>query len=158
MAYVTASGTTIGISTTVHAAATDTLAEYQALTYTSVGGVRTLGRFGDRANQVKFAVLGDGRMRTLAGARDAGVLDFVCAFDALDAGQLDMIAAADDGQSYDFKVVTNDGTSPNPDSEFYFTGLVLASELDVGENDSVLSMAFNVAVNSTVYRDLSAPP
>ena len=33
-------------------------------------------------------------------------------------------------------------------SEFYFTGLVLASELDVGENDSVLSMAFNVAVNS----------
>lgn len=156
MAYVTASGTTVGISTTSPASSVDTVGEFAALTYTTVGGVRTLGKFGDKANQVKFAIIGDGRVRTLAGAKDAGVLDFMCAFDALDVGQLAMIAAADSGTEYGFRIVTNDGAGANPDSEFYFRGVVLASELDVGENDSVLSISFNVTVNSQVYRDLSA--
>ena len=155
MPYVTASGSTVGISTTVPASTVDTLAEISALTFTTVGVVRTLGRFGDRANQVKFAVIGDGRVRTLAGARDAGVLDFMVAFDALDPGQLDMIAAADDGEEYAFRVETPDGVSPAPNSLFFFKGIVMASELDVGENDSVLSMTFNVAVNTTVWRDLT---
>lgn len=158
MAYVTASGTTIGISTTVPASTVDTLAEFQALSYTTVGGVMTLGSFGDVANLVTFATIGDGRMRKLAGARDAGTLTFQVAFEGLDAGQLDMIAANDDGQQYAFKVVTNDGQSPNPDSEWYFLGIVTSASLDVGTNDSVLSMTFNVAVNSTVYRDITAAP
>ena len=158
MAYVTASGTTIGISTTVPASTVDTLSEYAALTYTTVAGVMTLGSFGDVANLVTFATIGDGRMRKLAGARDAGTLTFQVAFEGLDTGQLAMIDANDDGQQYAFKVVTNDGQSPNADSEWYFSGLVTSASLDVGTNDSVLAMTFNVAVNTTVYRDITAPP
>lgn len=155
MAYVTASGTTIAISTTSPASSVDTLTELQALSFTNVNGVITLGTFGDVANLVSFAVLGDGRVRKLAGARDAGTLEFQVAFDALDTGQAAMLAANDDGLEYAFKIVTNDGTTGYTDSEFYFRGLVTSAALNVGSNDSVLSMNFNVTVNSTVFRSLS---
>lgn len=154
--YVTSSGTTFGISTTVPAATVDTTGEYDALTYTLVGGIRNLGRFGDRKNQVKFAVLGDGRVRTLGGARDAGVLDISVAFDALDPGQIAMIAAADTNDSYAFEVTTPDGQGVAVDSRFWFTGEVMAAELAVDENDSVLSMNFTVSVNTAVLRILTS--
>lgn len=158
MPYVTSSGTKFGISSTVPPASADTLTELAALTYTDVDGIMNLGSFGDERNLVDFAVLGDGRVRKLAGAADAGTLEIECAFDALSAGQTAMRAAYDDGQEYAFKVETRDGVSPNPNSMFYFRGPVTSKQLTVEENDSVLSQTFVVAVNSAVFDDLSAGP
>jgi hypothetical protein len=155
-AYVTSSGTTVAISTTPPASSVDSLAEISALTYEIVTGVMTLGTFGDVRNLVTFSIIGDGRVRKLRGAADAGTLTFQVAFDSEDAGQLAMIAASDGGDEFAFQVITNDGQPPNPNSEWYFRGLVTSSQLNVENNDSVLSMTFNVAVNSQVWRDLSA--
>lgn len=158
MPYVTSSGTKFQISTTVPTAATDSLTELAALTYTDVDGIMNLGTFGDTRNLVDFAVLGDGRVRKLAGAADAGTLEIECAFDALSAGQTAMREAYDDGQEYAFKVETRDGVTPNPNSMFYFKGPVTSKAINVNENDSVLSQTFVVAVNTTVFDDLSAAP
>jgi Phage tail tube protein, TTP len=148
LAYVTVRGTTFGISTTVPASTVDTAGEFAALTYTTVGGMRTLGEFGDESQLVKFEVIGDGRTRQLAGSKDAGVLECLCAYDAADAGQLAMIAAFDAGNEYAFKVSPNDGAST--DSIWYFIGPVTSKRVVAGENNSVLSIRFNVAVNSAV--------
>ena len=148
MAYVTVRGTTFGISTTVPASTVDTAGEFAALTYTTVGGVRTLGEFGDESQLVKFEVIGDGRTRQLAGSKDAGVLECLCAFDDTDAGQLAMVAAFDAGNEYAFRVEADNGTISN--SIWYFIGPVTAKRVVAGENNSVLSIRFNVAVNSAV--------
>lgn len=148
MAYVTVRGTTFSISTTVPASTVDTTGEYAALSWTAVGGIRTLGEFGDESQLVKFEVIGDGRTRQLAGSKDAGVIECMCAFDSLDTGQLAMIAAFDSGNEYAFRVVPNDGVTT--DSIFYFKGPVTSKRVIAGENNSVLSIRFNVAVNSEV--------
>ena len=148
MAYVTVRGSTFGISTTVPASTVDTAGEYAALTYTSVGGLRTLGEFGDESQLVRFEVIGDGRTRQLAGSKDAGVLECLCAFDDTDAGQLAMVAAFDAGNEYAFKVEADNGVTTN--SIWYFKGPVTAKRVVAGENNSVLSIRFNVAVNSEV--------
>ena len=153
MAYVTVRGTVFGISTTVPAASVDTIAEFEALSYTTVGGLRTLGEFGDESQLVKFEVIGDGRTRQLAGSKDAGVLECMCAFDYADAGQLAMIAAFDSGNEYAFKVEPDNGVSSN--SIFYFKGPVTSKRVVAGENNSVLSIRFNVAVNSAVLHDVA---
>lgn len=148
MAYVTVRGTSFRISTTVPAATVDTTAEYAALTYTNVGGLRTLGEFGDESQLVKFEIIGDGRTRTLAGSKDGGVLECLCAFDLTDAGQLAMIAAFDANNEYAFRIEPDDGVTTN--SVFYFKGPVTAKRIVAGENNSVLSIRFNVSVNSDV--------
>ena len=148
LAYVTVRGTTFAISTTVPATTVDTTGEYAALSYTAVGGVRTLGEFGDESQLVKFEVIGDGRTRQLAGSKDAGVIECLCAYDIADTGQLAMIAAFDAGNEYAFRVTPNDGVIT--DSVFYFKGPVTAKRIVAGENNSVLSIRFNVAVNSEV--------
>jgi hypothetical protein len=158
MPYITSSGTKFSISTTVPTAATDTLAELAALTFTEVNGIRTLGDFGDERNLVTFSVLGDGRTRKLAGAADAGTLNIQCAFDALDTGQIAMRAGYDSGEEYAFKVEFTDGVSPNPNSFFYFKGPITSKRNNVGGNDDVNSQTFIVAVNTTVFDDLSAAP
>jgi hypothetical protein len=158
MPYVTSSGTKFQISTTVPASTADTLAELSALTYTDVDGIMTLGEFGDTRNLVDFSVLGDGRVRKLAGAADAGTLEIECAFDSLSAGQTAMRSAYDSGQEYAFKVETRDGVTPNPNSMFFFRGPVTSKAVTVNDNDSVLSQKFVVAVNSAVFDDLSAAP
>jgi hypothetical protein len=154
--YVTSSGTKFSISSTPAPATADTLSEIAALTFTEVGGIMTLGTFGDTRNLVNFAVLGDGRTRKLAGAADAGTLNVECAFDALDPGQIAMRAAYDAGDEFAFKVEPQDGQAPNPNSMFYFKGPVTSKAVNVNNNDSVLSQTFVVAVNTTVFDDLSA--
>ena len=151
MAYVTVRGTTFGISTVVAASTVDTSGEYAALTYTTVGGVRTLGEFGDESQLVKFEVIGDGRTRQLAGSKDAGVIECLCAFDITDAGQLAMVAAFDSGGEYAFKVKPDDIAS-GTDTVWYFRGPVTSKRIVAGENNSVLSIRFNVAVNSEVIQ------
>lgn len=151
--YRTSSGTKFFISTTVPPAATDTITELEALTYTEVTGITNLGDYGDEANLVDLEVLGDGRVRHLMGARDAGTMNITVAHDKYDAGQKAMRLAMNAGQEYAFKIELLDGIDPDPGTKQYFIGPVTNQRQTVGDNGSVLGRTFDVSNNSGMFED-----
>ena len=109
----TTSGTKFYISTAAAASTVDTLAEYEALTWTEVGEIEDLGNVGDVSTEVTGAAIGDGRIRKAKGARNAGTMNVIC-FDTvpLDAGQLAVIDAEATNDNYAFKIELPDAPPP----------------------------------------------
>lgn len=92
--------------------AVDSLAEFDALNYTLIGEVQSLGQFGDEAKIVTFEALGDSRVRKSKGARDAGSFEIVCGRDPSDVGQIALKGAQLTNKTYAFKVVGGDAITP----------------------------------------------
>lgn len=152
---ITASGTKIYIGPAVTQAQADTLAEFQAITpWSEIGLVESLGEFGDSANDVTFAALGDARIRHAKGARDGGQMPITVAHDPTDLGQLAAEAAEATNNNYAFKVVLPDApTELYADSVYYFRGLVQSKRKNVGTNDNVIRNTYNVGINSEIFSD-----
>lgn len=150
---VTASGTRFYIG----AAATDTIdsiEEFEGLSgWVEVGLIESLGEFGDQANDVTFAAIGDSRVRHAKGARDAGTLALTCAHDPLDVGQAALEAAEATNNNYMFKVVLPDGPAGYSDTIQYFRGLVMSKRKNVGTNDNVIRNTYNIGINSEIYEN-----
>lgn len=148
MTINTSSGVKYYIGTT--AAATDA-ATFAADTYTEIKEVEDGSEFGDNANLVTFSALGDGRVRKLKGARDAGTLNLVCGRDHLDAGQIAVRAAELTKFNYNIKVQLADAADANDtNSVFYFKGMVMSQRAMVGTNDNVVKDQFTIAINSAL--------
>src|SRR5262245_23513936 len=153
---ITASGSRMYIGgNAVTSAEMDTLAEFEAVTtWTEIGLIESMGEFGDAANEVTFAALGDARIRKSKGARDAGTMEVVVGHDPLDTGQLAVETAEQTNSNYPFKVVIPDGpTDAYQDSIFYFRALVMSRRLNVGTNDNVVRKTYNIGINSEVFAD-----
>jgi hypothetical protein len=152
MAIITASGTRVYIGPNV-TTATDTLVEFQALSgWTEIGLIESVGEFGDQANDVTFAAIGDARVRHAKGARDAGTMALVCAHDPFDAGQLAVEAAEQTNNEFAFRVTLPDSPgTPFTDTEIYFRGLVASRRKNIGTNDNVVRNNYNVLVNSELF-------
>lgn len=147
----TATGTKIFIGPSV-TNATDTAAEFAALSWTEVGLVESLGEYGDQSSAVTFAVIGDGRTRKAKGARDAGSVTITVGHDSADVGQAALIAAEATYNNYAFKVVLPNRLNVSGTDEIqYFRGLVMSKRLNVGGNDNVVKDTFEVGINSPVY-------
>jgi hypothetical protein len=147
----TATGTKIFIGPSV-TNATDTTAEFAALSWTEVGLVESLGEYGDQSSSVTFAVIGDGRTRKAKGARDAGSVTITVAHDTTDAGQAALIAAEATYNNFAFKVVLPNRLNVTGTDEIqYFRGLVMSKRLNVGGNDNVVRDTYEVGINSPVY-------
>jgi hypothetical protein len=100
---------------------------------------------------VSFQSLGDGRVRHLKGARDAGTVSLVVGDDPLDAGQIAIRAAEQTKFMYNFKVEYED--APNADysnSVDYFRGLVMSARKQVGQGDNVLRRTFAIGINTDI--------
>jgi hypothetical protein len=153
----TASGTRIFIGG-VRAAATNTQAEYEALSWTEIGEVENLGEFGDESPLTNFASLGDARIRKLKAARDAGTLALVVGRDPADAGQNALKAAEQTKFEYAFKVEAADAADENDDnSVFYFGALVSSARNNFGTNDNVVRNSFNLAINTEILEVPTTP-
>lgn len=153
MGIITASGTTVEIGPQVTEPQADTLAEFQALSnWTLIGLVESVGEFGDQANDVTFAALGDARTRHAKGARDAGTMALVCAHDPLDPGQIAIELAEQTNQLFAFRVIIPDapGVTFTP-TVYYFRGLVSSRRKNIGTNDNIVRNTYNVLVNSQLY-------
>jgi hypothetical protein len=147
-----ASGTTFSV---VAASATPAnAAAYAALTvWQVVGLVESLGEFGDEANAISFAALGDGRVRKSKGARDAGTMAVTVAYDSTDGGQSLLETAEGTNVNYAFRVVLPiKATSGGTNEILYFMGLVMSKRNNVGNNDNIVRRTFNIAVNSPITR------
>lgn len=154
---VTASGTRVYIGPAVTAAQSDTLAEFQAISaWVEVGLVESVGEFGDQANDVTFAALGDNRTRHAKGARDAGTMPITVAHDPTDVGQAALAAAEATNDNYAFRITLPDGPVGFSDTEQYFRGLVQSKRKNVGNNDNVIRNTYNIGINSEIFEALAA--
>lgn len=151
---VTASGSKLYIGNAVSTTQADTLVEFQAMSgWTEVGLVENLGEIGDEASAVTGASVGDSRIRKAKGARDAGTAAIVCFWDPLDAGQAAMETAEQSDNNYAFKLVLSDAPAGYNNSIIYYRGLVMSRRKNIGVNDNIMRITFNVGVNSELFVD-----
>jgi hypothetical protein len=141
-------GGTTAIDYTTDAAA---IAAFEAMTWVEIKEVEDGGEFGDESADVSFQSLGDGRVRHLKGARDAGTIALVVGDDPLDAGQLAVRAAEKTKFQYNFKVEYEDAPSAlYENSVDYFRGLVMSARKNVGTGDNVLRRTFNIGISTEI--------
>ena len=152
MAATTLSGAIISIGP---ATILDTLVGLEALTpYTPIGEAEDYGEVGDDSPLVTFASVGDGRIRNVKGARNAGSMTLVCARDPLDAGQQALVAAEKTKFQYAIKIELPDKPNPTGTNTFlYFRALVASARNRMGTNDNVIRQVFTIAVNSQIFED-----
>lgn len=154
MTIKTASGTRIWIGPAI-ANTVDTEAEFEVLTFVEIGEVETLGEFGDEANIVNFSAIGDGRVRKLKGARDAGSLPLTVGRDPMDVGQAALVLAEKTKFEYAIKIEAADKPTPSHSNTiYYFRGLITSRRENYGENDNVVRKSFNIGINSEVLEIL----
>lgn len=127
-------------------------AGYELLTFVEAKEMESIGSFGDTANEIAFASLGDSRTRRLKGTRDAGTLDVVMGADYSDAGQLALIAAEKTDGDYAIKVVFNDAPSGGTPSVRYFLAAVGSVTEAVDAADNVLKLNCNLWINTGITR------
>lgn len=149
MTVKTLSGAKLSIGPAVTAAEADSLAEFEALVYQQVGEVEDMGESGDEAPLVTFASVGDGRVRNLKGARNAGVQALVVGHDPLDVGQQALIAA--EGTQFEFAIKIELADAPTPEytnTIIYKRCLVASKRIRMGTNDNVVRRAVALAATS----------
>jgi hypothetical protein len=159
MAVRTAAGATISICVTPKdsSAPPANAAAYAALTWVEIGEVQNLGRFGDKANIVSFAALGDNRVRKVKGSKDAGTIALVCGRDPFDAGQIALRDAADTPYEYAIRIVANDALDGNDTpSKYYFVGMISSAEDEYGTVDNVVTLNSEILINSAITYVASA--
>lgn len=144
--YISGTGSTPSTQTSVA-----TASAYAALTWIEVQPVESIGQFGDTANTVTFAALGDARMRKRKGVRDAGDIVLSVAHDPLDVGQKALITADATEFTYAFKVLLADGADANDtDSVFYFRGLVSGVPIEPGGSDNIVKRSITILIDSAI--------
>lgn len=91
---------------------------YEALSFTEVGKVVSIGELGDESEDIAFDLLKPGRRTHVSGVKDLGEIPVTIEYDKSDAGQ-DILRAANNGNTtHTFKVTDSDG------DDYYFQGLV----------------------------------
>jgi hypothetical protein len=154
MAITTATGTRwfIGGTTAIdYSTDANAIDDFEALTWTEIKEVEDGGEVGDESADVSFQSLGDGRVRHLKGARDAGTVALVVGDDPQDAGQIAIRAAEQTKFLYNFKIEYED--APNAgfsNSVDYFRGLVMSARKQIGAGDNVLRRTFSIGINTAV--------
>lgn len=133
-------GTTLSISAT--APATEDQAGYEALTFTQVGGVISVGEFGDSYEAAAYTLLETGRTTTTKGAVSGGTAAVVYIPDSADAGQIIVDAGLDLDSDYSFEVVRPDGLTE------YMQGRIMSRPNSSAEASSVRQRTFSIAVNT----------
>ena len=141
----TAAGTKLAITAGVPA--TQTLAGYKALTYTSVGGVESIGGFGASTEVVTFQPL-DGPTEKYKGPTNYGQLSPTMKVDDLDAGQalIQTASAPDEMDLYAFRITKPDG------SVRYFQARVFGFPETIGAANSVITAAPAIEINTVVIK------
>lgn len=150
MAVNTAGGVDVAIGP-VDPDLQQTLEDYEAASYVSLGQVEDAGQFGDESSAISFTALKDSRTRKFKGPRDAGTMAVVCGADTTDEGQDAMVSAEATKFDYMFKVTLNDAlTLSGTPTVCYFSGKVMSKRRNVGNVSNVVRYTFNVGVNTAI--------
>lgn len=91
---------------------------YEALSFTEVGRVVSIGELGDTSEDIAFDLLKPGRRSHVNGVKDLGEVSVTVEYDRADAGLTILEAAANGNTTHSFKVTDSDG------DDYYFQGIV----------------------------------
>ncbi len=148
MGTMTSAGTKLAISAA--APATQTEAGYEALTFTEIGKVESVGAFGAVTEEVTFQPL-RGPRESHKGGTNFGTLSPSIAHDDEDAGQTLLRTAADDATDlYSFEVEFPSG------AKRYFQGRVFGYPENVGAANAMLMANPSIGISTTVIK-VAAP-
>ncbi len=144
MGTMTSAGTKLAISAA--APATQTAAGYQALTFTEIGKVESIGAFGAVTEEINFQPL-RGPRESHKGGTNYGSLSPSIAHDDDDAGQELLRTASEDATDlYSFEVTFPSG------AKRYFQGRVFGYPENVGAANAMLMANPTVGISTAVVK------
>lgn len=79
-------------------------ADFTSETWVEIADIEGLGQAGDTSEAVKFTAISDARTRNLKGPRDAGTMEVVAGLNAVDPGQIAVVAAEKTAYDYAWKI------------------------------------------------------
>lgn len=143
---------TISISTTAQNADLANEAAFEALSYTEIANVGTIGQYGYETNMVNYPVLARDLILKSKGQTDGGAFTIECAVDLVDPGQIAFKAAGQPSvrDSYAFEIVLPNGAT------HYLRGPVAGPVYPGGGNEDFIRMVFTVGVNQFLEATVSA--
>jgi len=144
----TSAGTTISISATLPAQ--NDQAGFEALTFTEIGEVTSIGGFGITYNEVTHNPLGDRKTFKFKGSYDNGTLTVDYALVDDDAGQLILDAAVNSDNNYAFEISRQDG------AKRYFIARVMSKTETIGGVDDISSASTDLSINGNIVK-VAAP-
>lgn len=149
MGGTTAAGSKLAISAGIPAA--QTVTAYEALTYTTVGGVQQIGGFGATTEVVTFQPL-DGATEKYKGPTNYGQLSPTVKVDDADAGQalVQVASAPTNNGLYAWRVTKPDG------SLRYFQGSVFGFPETIGAANTMITAQPSVEINTPVLKKAAA--
>lgn len=142
---------TISVSTGVPA--TQNVAGYEALTFTEVGGVDSIGNFGATFQTTEFTPLKTGLVLLLLGSKKNGTIPVSMADLPDDAGQIIIEAAITGGTQralHAVKIVDSHGYIE------YFQAYLGKFEKQMGDANKVKMRSLDVMINTEIVTDAPA--
>lgn len=134
-------------------------ADFAGQTWVEISKWTQMGGIGDAASLITSDIISEARTKKAKGTRNAGSMQNVFNIDALDPGQIALIAAEKTNDNYAFRIVMNDapvvGADPTP-SERMFIGLVMSQSETGGGANTVQGLNATIEINSNIVRVAAA--
>jgi hypothetical protein len=142
----------VAISNAAITDATDTTAEFAALTWVLVGFIESTSDYGDASADVTGNVISEGRTRHAKGTRDAGIFTLTCFHKPDDVGQLALAAAQLTSNRYGIRIRPRDRlTGGGTDSIDYFRGIIQSARRSALEANTPQRIVYNIGIDSQIY-------
>ena len=153
---VTSAKTKVYTTATAHTAATDTAAEYAALTWVEIGDVVSYGEFGATFEEIVHQPINDGETYRFKGTRNNGSLSLGLGRAPADAGQALLIAHAETYVDYPFRVTLNDAPDGGTGTTMYFPGKVMSYTTNVPSSNSIVGSTCTIGISGKIIEAAAA--
>lgn len=149
MAIFSAAGTVFKVGTALAFKETDFVeADFNSVTWTTVGNIGTIGAFGDQPNFGEYVVLGTRRVNQFVTTLGGGTGSINVAFDELDAGQAAILAF--DYNNYYPVQITLDNATTGTATQIEFLARWSSFTFDALTNNVAVTATANFAVSSNL--------
>jgi hypothetical protein len=131
----------------------DDVETYDALNWTEVGMIESIGDFGPDGTIGSFTPLGTGVACKFRGNTDYGELSLVVAKTLTDTGLLALIARQGNPAEASFKVALSEAGTAGAGMEphrYYFQGLVKSARVTLGSGDDVVKIGVAIPITGDV--------
>lgn len=121
--------------------------DFEADTYTEIGGLNNMGEFGASANVVQFPLVGDDYVDKSKGTRNAGDPAVIVGRISDDPGQIKVREAEKTKYKFNFKLELADAVDENhTNTIYYFRALVAGVPNQFGGNEDFVTETYTLGV------------
>jgi len=143
MTVRTSAGSSLAISSGTPA--TQDVAGFSALTYTTIGEITNMGELGKVFNVVKHNPITNRRTQKFKGSYDQGTMALTMGRDTTDAGQAALNTALASDSSYAFLLTLQGG------HQMYFQAIVTDYKTNVGSVDQITAASTSLDITSDIF-------